>query len=537
MRNKIVKSIKIILSLSFLLIASRTLSQEYLYPLSRDMNTRIGAFINEDSSGFHTAMQPYTVSEIKRIMPLDSIWQPITGDSKFYNTWFGRKLRKEHLFLVDEDDILLSIDPVFNFQVGHEKESERNLYVNTKGVLISANVKDKFFFYTQFHENQARYADYVDIFITKYEIVPGQGKVKFLGDKTYDFSQATGGIAYTLNKHFDFLFASDKNFIGDGYRSLLMSDNSYSYPFLRINMTFWKFRYTVLYAVMLDYKTPHDPNVGYYKKYNTTHYLDLNIGKKNKVSVGIFESIMFEPAASRGYELSYLNPIIFLRPVENSLDSPDNVLLGLNARWKVNRHNTLYGQLMLDEFILSEIRAGDGWWGNKQGIQFGYKSANILKVKNLNFQSEFNFVRPYTYQHRSEAQNWTHHNQALAHPLGANFIESVSFVNYRWKNFFGEIRYQWAKLGQDTGGLNFGNDIFRDYLDHGPEYGHYMFDAREAKINSVEFKLNYLVNPKTNFSIELGTVLRKFSDANSEKKSTMIYFGIRTNLENYYFDF
>jgi hypothetical protein len=531
------KSVKWNLFLGIIFTSEFSKAQEYQYPLNRDMETRITSFINEDTTGFHTSFKPYTIADLKKITPMDSVWQPIVHDSKFNRTWVGRKLRKEHFISVNEDDIILSVDPVFNLQIGRENKEKRNVYVSTRGVMVHGNVQDKFFFYTKFHENQAKYDSYIDNFIDTFQVIPGQGRVKFLGDESYDFSQATGGVAYTLNRHFDFLLAHDKLFIGDGYRSLLLSDNSYSYPFLRINMTFWKFRYSIVYAVMQDLKTPHDFDVGFYKKYSTTHYLDLNIGRKNKLSVGIFETVMWMPAKSRGYELSYLNPMIFIRPVENSQDSPDNVLLGLNARWRVNRHNTVYAQLMLDEFIIDEVRSGRGWWGNKQGIQFGYKSANIFTVKSLNFQTEVNFVRPYTYQHRSESQNYTHHNQALAHPLGANFIESVSFINYRWKNFFAEIKLQYVKNAQDTGGINYGNDIFKNYIDHGDEHGHFMFDGLQGKINTIDFRINYLVNPKTNFNIEIGTTMRKFSNAFSVSETQLFYFGLRTSLENYYFDF
>jgi hypothetical protein len=501
------------------------------------METRIASFLNADTTGFFTSMKPYINNEVKDIMPLDSIWRPITGNSKFYDTWTGRKLRKEHLFLVDEDDLLMSIDPIFNFQAGRDIKNDKNVYVNTKGVMINGNVNSKFFFYTRFYENQAKYVNYIDSFIDSNLVAPGQGKVKFLENEEFDFSQAIGGIAYTLNKHFDFLFASDKIFIGDGYRSLLVSDNSYSFPYLRINMKFWKFRYTVVYGVMQDMQTPHDPNVGYYKKYNTTHYLDMNIGRKNKISVGIYETIMFKPADSRGYELAYLNPIIFLRPVENSLDSPDNVLLGLNVRWKINKKNTFYAQAMLDEFLLDEVRAGDGWWANKQGVQGGIKSADLFGIKSLNFQTEYNFVRPFTYQHRSDAQNYTHHNQAIAHPLGANFTESVTFLNYRWKNLFAEVKYQYAKMGSDTAGLNLGNDIFESYDTRASEYGNYIYNGLPGKLNSIDIRVNYLVNPKTNLNVELGTILRKFHNPVFESETQWFYFGIRTSLENYYFDF
>ena len=170
-------------------------------------------------------------------------------------------------------------------------------------------------------------------------------------------------------------------------------------------------------------------------------------------------------------------------------------------------------------------------------MQGGFKSTDLFGVKSLNFQTELNFVRPYTYQHRSEQQNYTHHNQALAHPLGANFIESVTLINYRWRNLFTEIKIQYAKTAQDTGGINYGNDIFKSYINHGPEYGHEMFDGLAGKLNSVDLRVSYLVNPKTNFNIEIGTVMRKFSNAFYENNSQLIYFGVRTSLENYYFDF
>jgi hypothetical protein len=530
---------RIIFIVSFFLfniIHHEVTAQDYFYPINRDMETRVQRYLASDTSGFFSSMKPYTMSELRAIAPVDSVWQPIVGDGKFYKSWVGRKLRKEHFIEANEDDFLLAVDPVFNFQGGHESKRDINTYVNTKGVRVTGSYKNHFFFFTQFHENQARYVQYVDSFVNKYQVVPGQGRVKFLDNDAYDFSQATGGIAYSM-KHFDFVLAHDKMFVGDGYRSLLLSDNTYSYPFLRLSMNFWKFKYTVVYSVMRDMQTPHDPNVGFYKKYNTSHYLDFNIGKKNKLTAGIFETIMWEQAASRGYELSYLNPILFLRPVENSLDSPDNVILGINAKWKALPKHTFYGQFLMDEFIIDNIKAGNGWWGNKFGIQGGVKSSDLFNVSNLNFQTEFNLVRPYTFQHRSNSQNYTHDNQALAHPLGANFAESVTFVNYRWKNFFGEFKFQYAKASQDTGGINYGNDIFKDYLDHGDEYGHYMFDGLEYTLKSIDIRIDYLVNPRTNFNIELGTTIRRFNNIYKTDDTQLIYFGIRTSLENYYWDF
>ena len=526
--------------LQFLLLislANSAFGQDILFTLNRDVNTRIEPFLNSTKASFHSSIKPFITTDLKREMNLDSVFSPIHPNSKFYKTWVGRKLCSEHFLYVDTDDIKLSVDPIFNFQIGKEKNNLNTLFVNTKGVLVQGSVHDKFYFYSGFHENQARYATYIDSTVRLYNVVPGQGIVKYLPKQVFDFSQSIGGIGYILDKHFDFLLAQDKNFIGDGYRSLLLSDNSYSYPFLKINMTFWKFRYTVIYAVFRDLQQNIDPNIGFYKKYNTTHNLDLNIGKKNKISVSIFETVMWKPAASRGYELAYLNPVLFIRPVENSLGSPDNVLLGSNIKWKINKLNTIYSQIMLDEFLLNEVKSGNGWWGNKQGIQFGFKSATIFGVKNLNIQSEVNVVRPYTYSHRTSEQSYSHYNQALAHPLGSNFVESISFINYRYKNWFGEMKVQYAQMGRDTGGFNLGNNIFQSYDTRNSEYGHYFFDGLKSTLTTIDLRLNYLINPKTNLVIEAGVTTRNFKNSIQDDRSTVFYFGIRTSLENYYFDY
>ena len=336
-------------------------AQEYLSPMHRDWAIQTGGFLSVDTTGFYTSVRPYMACELRNIMPYDSLRQYHGRDARWLSTWFGRKLRKEHLFQVRQDVFRLDIDPIVNLRMGREQEQGRNVFTNTRGVMVQGDYKDKFYFYTRFYENQERFVNYIDSLVRRDSVVPGQGKVKFLESETFDFSQAVGGLGYRLNEHFDFLLATDKNFLGDGYRSLLLSDNAYSYPFFRAQMSFWKFRYAVYYTVLQNMREPHDDNSGYFRKYATIHYLSVNVGRKNRLNLSLFEGVLWKPAAYRGFELHYLNPMLFLRPVENSLDSPDNALLGLNVRWNIHKGHVVYGQLLLDEFLLDEVRAGKGW--------------------------------------------------------------------------------------------------------------------------------------------------------------------------------
>jgi len=92
-------------------------------------------------------------------------------------------------------------------------------------------------------------------------------------------------------------------------------------------------------------------------------------------------------------------------------------------------------------------------------------------------------------------------------------------------------------MGRDTGSVNLGNDIFKPYDTRKNEYGNRMFQGLSSTLNSVEFRIDYLVNPKTNFNIELGAAMRTFKNDRSNDQSLLVFFGLRTSLENYYFDF
>ena len=302
-------------------------------------------------------------------------------------------------------------------------------------------------------------------------------------------------------------------------------------------MKFWRFKYSVIYAMMQNLKEDYYYDTGFKKKFLRANYLDLAIGKKDWLTFGLFEAVVWRHDSYRDFDFNYVNPVIFLRPVENSVGSPDNELLGANLKFRINQGNIIYSQVMLDEFLLNEVRAGNGWWANKQALQVGFKSFSLFRIKNLNFQSEFNYVRPYTYQHRTTGQNYGQYNQPLAHPLGANFYETVTFLSYRWRNIMAEVKFNYADIGKDRPQQNDGNYIFYNYDSRSGDYGHYVGSGIETKLMYKELRIEYLVNPKTNMNIELGITDRSYNNELEKKYSRLVYFGLRMALENYYFDF
>ena len=324
---------------------------------------------------------------------------------------------------------------------------------------------------------------------------------------------------------------------------MFLSDNSFNYPFLKITTTIWKLQYTNLFASFLNLNVPHAYEQGFQKKFGTFHYLSWNIHKR--IQIGLFETIIWQnyqdsTGYKRGFDYNYLNPIIFFRPVEFSLGSPDNAIIGLSSKIKITDKLYLYGQLVLDDFDVAGMKKGKGYILEKYGLQGGFKAFDLFKFENLFFQSEVNMVQPYVYAHKSPGQNYTHYNQALAHPLGANFIESVSILRYAFKDFHLEYKFNYAIYGADTTLSHWGHDLFKSDFEAQlgfPSWGNKILQGVKTTLIINDFKLCYIINPKTNFNAFMGVSNRMEKSNVVSKNNMFVYLGIRTSLANLYYDY
>ncbi|RMG85390.1 MAG: gliding motility protein RemB, partial [Bacteroidetes bacterium] len=487
-------------------------------------------------SAFHTDIRPYNTLQIRE--NIDAAFRKVTTPER---NWFARKLFDENLVDIQSEDYRLMINPLMNVRAGRENQSDELIYTNTRGVQFSGVLGNKFAFYADFYENQARFPEYLRESITQRKVIPGEGRFKVFKDgDAQDWGFATGMIYFRPNKFFDFEFGQGKNFIGDGYRSLLLSDNAFSYPFLKITTSVWRLQYVNLFTQMSDIRFKK-PNGTFARKYVTAHYLSVNVTKR--LNVGLFETVIYEDSSgTRGYDVNYLNPIIFYRPIEFAVGSSSgNVLIGLNVKYRMTNKAHLYGQFVLDEFKFDEIKARSGWWANKFGFQLGVKGYDFL-LPGLTAQTEVNFVRPYTYSHFNTLQNYGHYNQPLAHPLGANFVENVTLISYHKDRWFGELEIMYAAQGRDTLNSNWGTDVYKDYELRERDYDNKTGQGVHARTLYTDVKVGYLFNPQTNLRLEVGFSRRHFKpeiETPELKTNTTNYFylGLTTALTNRYYDF
>ena len=439
---------------------------------------------------------------------------------------------KPNFLEVKTNNFFLAVNPVFQYMAGVERGYNKLLDLNSRGVTARGIIGKKIGFSTYFTENQERTPQFYQQIVNQLRAVPGVGFYKPFKVSGYDYFDARGYITVRAGNAIDVQFGYDKNFIGNGYRSLFLSDWGNSNLFLKLNTRIWKINYQNLFMeLMPQFKKSGDTLLD--RKYAAMHHLSMNVTKW--LNVGLFEGIIF--GRKNHFDFQYLNPIIFYRHIEGTIGSPDNAVAGFDFKANIAHKAQLYGQFLLDEFVLSEIKKNNGSWVNKYGIQVGAKYIDAFGVPNLDIQLEANRVRPFTYAHNDTISNYTHYNQPLAHPLGANFQEFIGIIQYqpapKWHVYLQGIYYY---KGLDSAGINFGGNIFRDYTTRNRNEGFKVGSGDKATVMNAYLQVSYEV--RENVYFEVSGLYRRSKTINNPTAATTTMFtgGIRINMFNRRYD-
>ena len=436
------------------------------------------------------------------------------------------------LFKVKTDDFKLVVNPVLAFSGGMDNNDTLNNYRNSRGFEVRGSIADKVGFYTYVLENQQCYPNYLREKHQQTGVINGATLHKGFGEEAEDYFNVAGYVTVSPIEQIMVQFGQDRNFIGNGYRSLILSDNAAPNLFLKLNTKVWKLNYMNLFSEHSDF-IKQGEGANNPKKYSAFHHLSLNI--TDNLNIGLFENIVFDRQDSTeqpGFELAYLNPLIFYRAVEHGLNSRDNAILGMDLKWNFLKRFSFYGQLVLDEFNKDELVGRTKNWANKWASQAGLKYINVANVNNLDAQLEVNQIRPYVFQHRTKSQNWIHYNQSLAHPLGSNLREIIGRVRYQPIDRLSlDGIFSLSKQGIDSlnGSLTFGGDYTSAYSNI-PDHSYApMFQGVENTIQTVSLNLSYMA--WHNLFFDLGFILRNENNATwqTSRTNVILTFGMRLN--------
>ncbi|GAA4311763.1 hypothetical protein [Nibribacter koreensis] len=541
-------------------VSSPAWAQDAEVPLNPDVYRLIDRYhIKYNTEGLHTSFKPYGRMRVAKLAEtadqdmnqqspadeynvnylLNDNWNYTRYDRdnasrrSILNHFFENKTDFYHY---ESPEFTLRVNPVIGLQAGTDNETDGLRYVNTRGIQVEGALDEKLGFYTFLTDNQVKFPGYVNNRIVRDTIVPHEGYWKDFKGDGYDFFTARGYIRYAATKHITAMLGHDRNFIGNGHRSLILSDYSAPYFFLKLQTQVWKLQYTNLYA---ELNADHERSDQLYpKKYMTLHHLSVNL--LPNLNIGVFESTIFGRDKGR-FELQYLNPLIFYRAVEQGLGSSDNALLGMDAKWNILNRVQLYGQLVLDEFLLSEIKAGNGWWANKYALQGGAKYIDAFGISNLDLQGELNYVRPFTYQHEAAYTNYQHYQQPLAHPMGANLAEAIGIIRYQPIPRLTMVAKAIAtQYGQDPPTTrdefgnrvepNYGGNVLKPYNTRPGDYGFEVGSGIKTNQFYGEFNLSYQI--LYNMFVDVTQVVRRANaeDSAYDQKTSFSSISFRWNI-------
>jgi hypothetical protein len=129
--------------------------------------------------------------------------------------------------------------------------------------------------------------------------------------------------------------------------------------------------------------------------------------------------------------------------------------------------------------------------------------------------------------------DYTHYNQPLAHPLGANLMELNLIVRYKpTQNLYLTWNTFYNKQGRDTvgGAKTFGGNPLASYNVRNATYGINLFNGYPTEIFYTNLNASYEV--RDNFFVDLGLTYRNeraTHPSNPNFNSAQFYLGFRLN--------
>lgn len=472
-------------------------------------------FLFEDSliqnPSYHSALKPIEVS--------DAHFDSVMGTNRTLN------LLLQHF--------PFRISPIID-NIGEYNLSQKDFFFRVgRGLYMAGNLGPKAGFELSATLYIQTYPKNTSNLMDSLSFVPGFNRYLWKNGQQAGYFDLRGSVYWNPMQWLGFRLGNDKHFIGDGYRSLLLSENAAAAPYFQTRLKVWKINYSSQVMFMRDLV----PGSGSkrFTKYCSQHTLSFNATKT--LNVYIFEAVIWrqqDSAQTRGFDLNYLNPFLFFRPVEYNMGSPDNVLMGIGGKWLIGKKTFLYGQLMLDEFRLKELQANKGWWGNKYAYQVGIKTYALFKNRKSQFLAEYNHCRPYTYSHTYSLQNYGYLLNALAHPLGANFREAIVQLNIAYpKLWFVTITGMFQRYGTDPPGIDYGGDIYKPQWAHPNNNGNYTGQGISNDVYMGSLSISKVLIPSWRMQGFINVVAAIKNTAGDKAFIPQLQFGINTLLYEY----
>ncbi len=309
------------------------------------------------------------------------------------------------------------------------------------------------------------------------------------------FDYTDGYLRYQANPYEDMRISvqlgREQLKYGYGYgKSLVLSGLGPDMDFLRFNFDYDIFHYSSITASTVGNFSRYNREANY-TKYWAANMATIEI--KNLFDFSLEEAMVY----SRPLELAYLNPFIFYKFAEQSLQDRDNGTLSFQLQTHFLKDIEFQGTFFLDEDIIGNL--GDlQKTSNKTAYQVGTYLYEPFKLRNLSLVLEYTKIRPYVYSHIDNKNTYTAFGTILGNPIGPNSDEIYTKAKYNFSEWVnGLLEYQFIRKGNNItdaqGNLirNVGGDVQVPYRGELLDADHaYFLDGNRVNTQIVTLGMN-----------------------------------------------
>ncbi len=514
---------KIFPVLALVLIFKISFSQTYYLPQGEFYKIFYSKHLTEADTICHSVLQPLQYAEYKQITKKDFRIFSAKSKHKLFNRLFY-----DDQVIIKKKNIEIRGNLLLDLHKGRCDSDTTVYWQNTRGFNIYGTLGNKVGFYTEFFENQQVFLPYITDRINQTIAIPGRANWKDFGDKGKDFNFSTAYLVYAPKDWLNIQLGYSKFFIGNGYRSLFLSDASSPYAFLKFDFKHRHWRYITIMTEFQHFR-------GRYYSYHSKRHATINVlSWANKfLEISFLEGILWHTSDDSTFTKRF--PALFFLQIP-AIREPilwhkeeNKIITGFNLKIRPLKYVEIYGQLITDNFLKQKPFKNSGYQG---GIKFYDLFFNSSDKINLFVNLEINRISPLTYMNFNPYEAWANYNQMLAHPLGNGFYEKIARTQLKFYRLLIKAGFSQALKVNSLENSAYLN-LFYPYEE---------FLQQETfvyKITNISFSVGYILNYKNGLELFAGRQIRKVLDENSnnQKITNFVSFGIRTNLSNFYYDF
>ncbi|MDR0801417.1 hypothetical protein [Fluviicola sp.] len=459
----------------------------------------------------------------------------------YYNTTKEQKLRyssvgyyiyQRELIQLSRKEGTIRISPILDLQTGVERgNTSRQQYLNVRGVRIEGSMKNKVFFSGSFYENQAVFPYYVQQYVNNrgefypnmgdsgyYQVnavIPGGARTKPFKTNGFDYAYATGIVQWQVLKNLAVSVGNSPIFIGSGYRSVLYSDNALPTMNFRINYSLgekWNFQLIRMQGLNM-LRIPFSTNGEALYERKGLSLGTIYFQPTKHLRIGLVEGGIWARGDSlqkQAVEGGFYIPIPGAATIQEGINGKSYAYLGLDFNWRVWKL-LVYGQYGRNPYTKSSDvgQIGLRYWPFRSHhylihIEYNHTSANAYKATNPRI-------------------DYSNFNLPVGHPMAAGVDELVVRLRAEWNHLF---------VSSSTNCYLNQSDNYRQLL---PVYENN--PNMNQRVFYEDLEIGYSFNHQYGLEVFGSAKLRLVNNPLQDRQSSWVSIGLRTALNNHYFDF